>query len=66
MEFPIVDLLDHESSAAWIEAHFHPEGFKCPKCHASIEQAREFRTTKRSQLAVYRYRVCDTSYNLYT
>jgi transposase-like protein len=66
MEFPIVELLDHERSVAWIEEHFHPEGFKCPHCQAPFEQARPFRETKRSQLAVYRCQVCDTAYNLYT
>jgi transposase-like protein len=66
MEFPIIDLLDHERSVAWIEEYFHPEGFKCPQCGAPVEQARPFRKTKRSQLSVYRCQVCDTAYNLYT
>jgi len=66
MEFPIIELLDHERSIAWIEEHFHPEGFKCPRCGASVEQARVFRTTKRSRLKVYRCRVCDTTYTLYS
>ena len=66
MEFPITDLLDKESCTQWIIAHFHPNGFGCPVCQASVDQAREFRTTKRSQLTVYRCRRCQGIYNLYT
>jgi transposase-like protein len=66
MEFPITDLLDQASSVAWISEHFHPTGFKCPGCGASTSQARMFRTTKRSQLVVYRCKQCDTAYNLYS
>lgn len=66
MEFPITDLLDYESSVSWITEYFHPGGFKCPGCGASIDQAREFRRTRRSQLVVYRCRQCDKAYNLYT
>ncbi len=66
MEFPITDLLDYESSVAWITQHFHPQGFKCPNCGAPNSQAREFRKTRRSQLVVYRCNRCHTAYNLYT
>jgi transposase-like protein len=66
MEFPIVDLLDYERSVSWIIEYFHPDGFRCPVCRASVEQARAFRETKRSQLMVYRCQVCDKPYNLYT
>ena len=59
-------LLDYERSVAWIEEYFHPDGFRCPNCKAQVEQAREFRQTERSQLTVYRCRVCETAYNLYT
>jgi transposase-like protein len=66
MEFPITELLDYESSVAWMIAHFHPGGLKCPRCGQPKEQAREFRRTKRSQLIVYRCRGCHTTYNLYS
>lgn len=66
MEFPITELLDYESSVAWVTQHFHPRGFQCPKCGAPPTQARFFRKTKRSQLVVYRCHVCHTAYNLYT
>jgi len=66
MEFPITELLDYESSVAWIVEHFHPAGFSCPMCGRSQEQAREFRRTKRSQLVVYRCRECQMTYNLYS
>lgn len=66
MEFPITDLLDHDSSVAWITQHFHPHGLNCPKCRATIEQARIFRRAKKSQLVVYRCLRCHTAYNLYT
>lgn len=66
MEFPITDLLDKEYCTQWILEHFHPNGFRCPVCAASVDQAREFRTTKRSQLTVYRCCCCQATYNLYT
>lgn len=66
MEFPITELLDYERSVAWIKEYFHEDDFKCPSCGAAVEQAREFRQTKSSQLTVYRCRVCGTAYNLYT
>ena len=66
MEFPIIELLDHERSVQWIIDHFHPDGFGCPHCGASVEEARPFRQTKRSRLTVYRCRRCGTAYNLYT
>ena len=66
MEFSITDLLDYESSVAWITQYFHPAGFNCPECGASRTQARIFRKTRRSGLVVYRCRLCDMVYNLYT
>ena len=66
MEFPITDLLDYASSVAWITLHFHPAGFKCPKCGAPKSQARIFRETQRSELVVYRCKRCGTTYNLYS
>lgn len=66
MEFPIVEFLDYGSSVAWIEKYFHPGGVKCPQCQSPVEQAREFRETRRSQLTVYRCRKCQSVYNLYT
>ena len=66
MEFPIVDLVDETRSEEWIRKHFHPEGLRCPRCHASVEEARKFRKTKRSRLTVYRCKRCGRTYNLYT
>lgn len=66
MEFPIIELLDHQRSVDWIIDHFHPAGLKCPGCGASTDKAGPFRTTRRSQLTTYRCRVCRTPYNLYT
>jgi hypothetical protein len=66
MKFPIQELLDYESSVAWILSHFHPQGLRCPDCHQPVDQAREFRQTKRSELVVYRCRGCESIYNLYT
>lgn len=66
MEFPIIDILDHERSIQWITKYFHSKGFGCPSCGASVKQARPFRRTRRSQLIVYRCRHCGTAYNLYT
>ena len=66
MEFPITELLGEEQSADWILKHFHPNGLACPGCLSGVEQARPFRTTKRSGLTVYRCRRCEAIYNLYS
>jgi transposase-like protein len=66
MEFPITELLDHESSLAWLIRHFHPGGFDCAQCGAPGDEARCFRETARSQLLVYRCTRCDRVYNVYT
>jgi transposase-like protein len=66
MEFPITDLLSLNDSTQWILQHFHPQGLMCPKCGDPVTNAFVFRTTKKSQLTVYRCRQCNTVYNLYT
>jgi transposase-like protein len=66
MRFPIIDLLGMEECKVWLEQHFHPDGFCCPHCQASLAEARKFRETKESQLTVYRCGICDGVYNLYT
>jgi transposase-like protein len=66
MDFPILTLLDTEASVAWIEQHFHPDGFACPHCQASLSIARVFRTNRGSGLPVYRCRNCQGVYTLYS
>ena len=66
MDFPILTLLDTEASVAWIEQHFHPDGFGCPQCQADLTDARIFRTNRGSGLPVYRCRVCQGVYTLYS
>lgn len=66
MEFPITDLLDKENCTNWIIEYFHPNGFGCPLCNTDICKARTFRTTKHSQLIVYRCHQCDHAFNLYS
>lgn len=66
MEFPIIDLLDKEQSERWLLEYFHPHGLKCPRCEAGVEDATEFRVTKKSRLTVYRCRHCHQTYNLYS
>lgn len=66
MDFPIVELIDDELGAAWVQKHFHPHGLKCPHCQASVDNGREFRQTQTSGLTVYRCRQCGGTYNLYS
>lgn len=66
MDFPITDLMSDKASEAWILEHFHPAGLRCPHCQAGWAKSAEFRTTRRSQLTVYRCRVCHGIYNLYS
>jgi transposase-like protein len=66
MDFPITTLLDTESSLAWLRRYFHPNGLHCTHCGASVEHTRHFRTTKRSQVPVYRCKQCQGIYTLYS
>ena len=66
MDFPIVELLDDDVSAIWLQKYFHPEGLMCPHCAADVTEARQFRTTARSRLTVYRCQRCQGIYNLYS
>jgi transposase-like protein len=65
MIFPITDLLSETESEAWIARYFHPQGFRCPRCHTGVRDARVFRRSKRG-LADYRCKQCARVYNLYT
>jgi transposase-like protein len=65
MDFPIVDLFDDDLSTAWLLKYFHQNELKCPHCGRSVEEARVFRTTHKSQLTVYRC-PCEGIYNLYS
>lgn len=66
MDFPITDLMSEKASEEWIMEYFHPTGIRCPHCGAAWSKAFEFRTTRKSQLTVYRCRVCRGIYNLYS
>ena len=66
MEFPIIDLLSEEECEQWVAKHFHPNGLKCPRCGAGVEEAYHFRKTKRSGLMVYRCKHCLQPYNVYS
>jgi hypothetical protein len=58
--------MSEQASEEWIMEYFHPTGLQCPHCEAGWAEASEFRTTRRSQLTVYRCRVCRGIYNLYS
>lgn len=66
MDFPIIDLLDEEMSVAWLMAHFHPDGVRCPHCQADHRESRYFRANVGSGLPVYRCAICDGIYHLYS
>ncbi len=66
MDFPITDLMSEKASEEWIMEYFHPTGIRCPHCGAAWAEAFEFRTTRKSQLTVYRCRACHGIYNLYS
>jgi transposase-like protein len=66
MDFPITDLMSEKASEEWIMDYFHPTGVRCPHCGAAWSKAFEFRTTRKSQLTVYRCRECRGIYNLYS
>lgn len=66
MDFPIQSLIDEAAAETWVLNHFHPEGLCCPKCQASVSEARHFRKTQSSGLQVYRCKHCESIYNLYT
>lgn len=58
--------MSEKASEEWIKEYFHPTGLQCPHCEAGWAEASEFRTTRRSQLTVYRCRKCRGIYNLYS
>jgi len=66
MDFPLIDLLDDETSAEWLMKYFHPGGFGCPHCQAPFEEARFFRAHSGSGLPAYRCKRCQGVYHLYT
>jgi transposase-like protein len=66
MDFPITELMNEKASEEWIMEYFHPTGIRCPHCQAGWAEAHEFRTTRTSQLIVYRCRKCRGVYNLYS
>jgi transposase-like protein len=66
MDFPIVELLDDDLSTAWLLKYFHPDGLKCPHCGKVVQEAREFRKAKKSQVTVHRCNGCQGVYNLYS
>lgn len=66
MDFPIIDLMSEKASEEWIMEYFHPTGMWCPHCGAEWAKAFAFRTTRKSQLTVYRCRACRGIYNLYS
>jgi hypothetical protein len=65
MDFPVVDLFDNDLSAIWQLKYFHQDKLRCPHCGKGVEEARVFRTTKKSRLTVYRC-ACQGIYNLYS
>jgi len=66
MDFPITDLMSEKASEEWIMEYFHPAGLRCPHCGAAWAKGSPFRTTRTSQLQVYRCRGCHGIYNLYS
>jgi transposase-like protein len=66
MIFPITDLLSEQQCVEWIIQHFHPQGLRCPRCGASTDQARQFRSTSRGLIDYRCKNGCNTFYNLYT
>lgn len=66
MDFPITNLMSEKASEEWILEYFHPDGLRCPHCGAAWAEAFEFRTTRKSQLTVYRCKRCQGIYNLYS
>lgn len=66
MDFPITTLLDGDACLAWLQRHFHPKGLQCVHCGTPVAQARHFRTTRQSQVPVYRCGPCQGVYTLYS
>lgn len=65
MDFPLLAICDDELGESWLRKHFHPNGLHCPKCGASIQQARPFGQTGRSHVTRHRCRRCQQVYTLY-
>lgn len=65
MDFPLLEITDDALAEHWLLKYFHPTGLHCPRCAASVEQARRFRQTHRSHVTTYRCRQCDQLYSVY-
>ena len=66
MDFPILNICDDELGELWLQKHFHPQALRCPKCRASVKQARVFGRSSRSHVTRYRCRRCQRVYTVYT
>ncbi len=65
MDFPLLEITDDALAEPWLHNYFHPNGLRCPRCHARVEQARRFRQSRRSHVTNYRCRQCDQGYTVY-
>lgn len=66
MDFPLLEITDDALAEQWLQKYFHPDGLQCPRCRASVKDARWFGYTRRSHVTRYRCRQCQRRYTVYT
>ena len=62
MDFPITELMDREACLQWLEEYFH-QRVEMPHCQTSLT-GKLVSKTEKSDLDVYRCKVCRGIYNL--
>jgi transposase-like protein len=66
MDFPLLEITEDALAEQWMQKYFHPKGLQCPRCQATVKDARGFGQTQRSHVTRYRCRQCDKRYTVYT
>jgi hypothetical protein len=50
IDFPIGDLMDEDAWWHWLTDHLHPDGRRCPRCHAQERRVAQHNTTVSGRL----------------
>jgi|SRR5579885_27903 transposase-like protein len=60
IDFPIDELLHEEACLHWLEQRLHPDGLRCPHCHASERRVAQ----QNGSWTAWRCKRCDRYYTL--
>jgi transposase-like protein len=66
MDFPILELMDHQAGYDRLLELLHPDGLTCPGCEAGRARYTVHRRRKNSPVVDYRCKGCRRVFNLFT